>query len=136
MELLLNILWLLLALPAFAVWRRAASSDARPQHSQLRSLFLLSCMLMLLFPVVSASDDLHPVCAEIEESGPSKRVVKHITSAGTAAWSMTGALPASPAGMGQLRYEICGSVPEDRSVIPQEIPAHALGCRAPPAPRA
>jgi hypothetical protein len=131
MELLLNILWLLLALPAIIVWRRAASMEA--QHSQLRSLFLLSCMLMLLFPVVSASDDVHPVCAEIGESGASKRVVKQISSAGMAAWSMTGALPASPAGMGQFRYEICGSVCEDRSVVPLEIPAHALGCRAPPA---
>jgi hypothetical protein len=133
MELLLNILWLLLVLPAIAVWRRAASDGAQQRHSPLRSLFLLSCTLILLFPVVSASDDLHPACAEIEESGPSKRVVKQVTSAGTAGWSMTGALPASPAGTGRIGHEICGSVSEYRSVLPLETPANAIGCRAPPA---
>lgn len=41
-----------------------------------RSFVLLGCLLALLFPVVSASDDLHPINAEIEEYGPFKRTVK------------------------------------------------------------
>ena len=77
MELLLNVLWLLLALPAVVIWRRQSASPwSSGKQSRCRSLVLLVCLLALLFPVVSASDDLHPISAEIEESGPFKRTVK------------------------------------------------------------
>jgi hypothetical protein len=81
MELFLNFLWLMLALPAVLVWRRhstSTQSSGRQSGRQSLSRFfvLLGCLLALLFPVVSASDDLHPVRAEIEESGASKRAVK------------------------------------------------------------
>src|SRR5271157_3388319 len=77
MELLLNLLWLMLALPAILVWRRhSASTKSSGRQSHSRSFVLLGCLLALLFPVVSASDDLHPIGTEIEESGPFKRTVK------------------------------------------------------------
>ena len=54
MELLLNLAWLLLALPAYWLWRdsRTTASRFRPSHS----LLALGCMLIVLFPVVSATD--------------------------------------------------------------------------------
>src|SRR5262249_54013261 len=100
MELLLNFLWLMLALPAFAVWRQHLSSSRGSEklhHS--RALLLLGCLLVLLFPAVSASDDLHPISAEIEESGPFKRTLKQSPGAKSSAlilhvsWA---ALPAQP----------------------------------------
>jgi hypothetical protein len=42
----------------------------------LGAIVLLGCVLVLLFPVVSASDDLHAMRPDIEESSPGKRVVR------------------------------------------------------------
>lgn len=80
MELLLNLLWLTLALPAIWVWRH---EPTRARHSsrcsRLRACLLLICVLMLLFPVVSATDDLHPMRTEIEESSSFKRIARQAT---------------------------------------------------------
>jgi hypothetical protein len=76
-ELLLNLAWLLLAFPAYWLWRRRETSA--PQGRSFRScqgLLALGCVLVLLFPVVSATDDLHAMRAEMEEPGISKRSVR------------------------------------------------------------
>jgi len=68
LELLLNLFWLLLAVPAVWVWQRARC--ARPEcrvHSR-RSLLLMACVVLLLFPIISASDDLQAMRPEVEES--------------------------------------------------------------------
>lgn len=74
MELLLNLAWLLLALPAYWLWR-----DCRGVHLGRRSswqcLLSLTCLLVILFPVISATDDLHSMRAEMEESPVNKRSV-------------------------------------------------------------
>jgi hypothetical protein len=66
-ELLLNFCWLALVLPAFLLWRQRASSDRSARRSIL-FLCTLGCVLVLLFPVISASDDLHSGGLAIEES--------------------------------------------------------------------
>lgn len=66
MELLLNLLWLLLALPAVWIWREARHAQSRIDSR--RSLLLLACIVILLFPIVSASDDLQAMRPEVEES--------------------------------------------------------------------
>lgn len=77
MELLLNILWLTLALPAIWLWQHESARVRRSRfHSRFHASLLLICVLMLLFPVVSATDDLHPMRTEMEECNPFKRVVK------------------------------------------------------------
>ena len=80
MELLLNLAWLLLALPAYWVWRRG--TGARPANgvNSLHCLLALGCALVLLFPVISASDDLHAMRAEMEDSSISKRAVRQAGS--------------------------------------------------------
>lgn len=58
-ELLLNLCWLGIsgiALFAWIDWRRSSSSRAAPQ--MLRGLMVVICILALLFPVISISDDL------------------------------------------------------------------------------
>lgn len=71
MELLLNLAWVLLALPAYWLWRDSstASRKFRPSHC----LLALGCALVVLFPVISATDDLHAMRAEMEESPNGKR---------------------------------------------------------------
>ena len=81
MELLLNLLWLMLALPAFWLWQRQAErTRARQSWHSFRRLLVLGCLLILLFPVISASDDLHFIRPEMEESTSSKRALRHAAS--------------------------------------------------------
>ncbi len=73
MELLLNLVWITVALVAlFAFLRRRRSCSWTSQVPYVQALLALSCILVLLFPVVSASDDLHPTQAVLEDA--SKRI--------------------------------------------------------------
>ncbi len=56
MELLLNLIWLLLFVPACLIWRTTRRSP--DTYSSNFVLLLLACTLAILFPVVSASDDI------------------------------------------------------------------------------
>jgi hypothetical protein len=76
MELLLNLAWVLLAVPGYWLWRRGADARVARRISSLQCLLALGCVLVLLFPVISASDDLHAMRAEMEESSTSKRAVR------------------------------------------------------------
>jgi len=88
MELLLNIFWLLLALPAFLLWRRNRG------FYELRGLLALSCMLVFLFPVISATDDLLAWQQVVEESGPSRRTLQQGASHRAPACNHFGSFPA------------------------------------------
>jgi hypothetical protein len=63
MELLLNLAWLLLALPAYWLWRGSRTAHASRKFTSLQCLLALGCMLVVLFPVVSATDDLRAMRA-------------------------------------------------------------------------
>lgn len=77
MELLLNLAWLLLALPALWLWRGSRSIR---KFTSLQCVLTLCCVLVMLFPVVSATDDLRAMRAELEEPQSSKRVVRAAAS--------------------------------------------------------
>jgi len=72
MELLLNLIWVALASGAFLVFLRRQHEASHGRVSYRRSLLALMCVVLLLFPVVSASDDLHPSQALLEDA--SKRI--------------------------------------------------------------
>ncbi len=76
MELLLNLAWLLLALPAFWLWRGSGTASVGRKFSSLQCLLASGCMLVILFPVVSATDDLRAMRSEMEESPASKRTTR------------------------------------------------------------
>jgi len=80
MELLLNLAWLLLALPAYWLFRRGADSRVARRVSSLQCLLALGCAVVLLFPVISATDDLHAMSSEMEESASSKRTVRQASN--------------------------------------------------------
>jgi len=137
MELLLNLLWLMLALPAILVLRRQPTYAGNfGSIYSPRAFVLLGCLLVLLFPVVSATDDLHPIRAEIEESSPSKRIVKQSPGAKSPAWRSDGGPPAQLVFVPSFApdNDRCGSVSEYLPFLPEQAPAGTTGCRAPPAP--
>ena len=74
MELLLNLAWLLLALPAYWLWRSSRNATGR-RLTALQCLLSLACVLVILFPVISATDDLCVMRTEIEESPSTKRSI-------------------------------------------------------------
>ena len=86
MELLLNLAWLLLALPAFWLWCGSRSAPRGPKFTALQCLLALGCMLVILFPVVSATDDLRVMRNEMEESPNSKRTIRHASNDKASAW--------------------------------------------------
>jgi len=74
-ELLLNLAWLLLALPAFWLWRDSRTAHDGRRFTSFQCLLALGCMLVILFPVISATDDLRAMRTEMEESPAGKRGV-------------------------------------------------------------
>jgi len=76
MELLLNLAWLFLAVPAFWLWHGSRTSSQIRKFTALQCVLALGCMLVILFPVVSATDDLRAMRNEMEESPASKRTIR------------------------------------------------------------
>lgn len=71
MELVLNVAWILLCLPACWVFRRNLRNFSSAQR-----FLSLACALVILFPVISATDDLHAAPEAMEESSSTKRTLK------------------------------------------------------------
>jgi len=67
MELLLNLIWVALAMGSFVIFMRRRQLN-RDGTVYWRSLLVLAFLLLLLFPVISASDDLHPTQALAEDA--------------------------------------------------------------------
>jgi hypothetical protein len=86
MELLLNLAWLLLALPAFWLWRGSSTAAVDRKFTALQGLLALGCMLVILFPVVSATDDLRAMRNEMEESSASKRNLRQASNDKASTW--------------------------------------------------
>jgi hypothetical protein len=135
MELLLNLLWLMLVLPAVLIWRgQSVCSKSLSHPRSFRAIVLLGCLLVLLFPVVSATDDLHPIRNEIEESSSSRRAVKQALGPQTSDWSNFGSPPVHLVEVSSFRpqSETSGLVPEYLPAVPEQLFASTSGCRAPP----
>jgi hypothetical protein len=131
MELLLNLVWLLLALPAWWLWRGRRSAG---NFSSWQCLLALGCLLVILFPVVSATDDLRAMRAEMEESPASKRSVRQAANDKPSVWKWQ----TPPAEIGAItslivRVEGWQPLPALRSSVPA-VPAITHAGRAPPFP--
>ena len=86
MELLLNLAWVLLALPAFWLWHDSRHAPTGRRCTALQCLLALGCALVILFPVISATDDLRAMRTEMEESPASKRSIRHAGTDKTPGW--------------------------------------------------
>lgn len=61
METILNLLWLIVALLIIGFWRLRWSASKRKSRTLFISeLIAVTCIIALLFPAISLTDDLHP----------------------------------------------------------------------------
>jgi hypothetical protein len=139
MELFLNLCWLSLVVPAYLLWRErlAVAGEGRGKDLVARPLVFictLGCAFVLLFPVISASDDLHAMRAEMEESSPGKRSVSQASGEKGAVWQnrwqnlpATIAAAASRGFIPESRLEVVSFV-----VLVSAAPMIVSGSRGPP----
>jgi hypothetical protein len=79
MELALNLAWALIAAASYAqLFRYLARGAARNARDPSRAecIIALTCVLAILFPVISLTDDLHEMQATCEEASTSGLVIK------------------------------------------------------------
>jgi hypothetical protein len=135
MELLLNLFWLTLALPALWMWRnQSVSAQSGRRFDRIHPFVLFGCVLMLLFPVVSATDDLHAMRQEIEESSPSKKLVKQaVADKSLTRFSSAGALPVLVFPVSFDHDDtVCGQVLVTSVWLPEQRCFSKSSSRAPP----
>ena len=103
------------------------------KFNSLQCLLALGCMLVILFPVVSATDDLHAMRAEMEESPAGKRTVRQASNDKAPIWKRQ----SPPALTGPTRSVIVAIEAWRPLVTPRLIlpaaPAIEPASRAPPA---
>jgi hypothetical protein len=67
METFLNLVWLAVTVAAIWLWRfRWIVSRENPRHSARMEAVAMVCVLALLFPVISLTDDLHPETVAVD----------------------------------------------------------------------
>ena len=78
MELTLNLVWTIIAVASYALLFRHLSRRAEHARNPSRSqcVVALACVLAILFPIISLSDDLHEIQATAEEASSSVLVIK------------------------------------------------------------
>ncbi len=132
MELLLNLAWLLLALPAFWLWRRSRSTGPGRGVNALQCLLALGCLLVILFPVISATDDLRAMRSEMEESPASKRTIRQASNDKAAGWKRQSP-PALVTAVSSFSISEPGRPPLPASALfVLAAPVIELAARAPP----
>ena len=136
MELLLNVVWLMLVVPGIWLWRREPVSRRSRRLYSVHSVLSLGCILMLLFPVMSLTDDLHAMRQEEESSSsPSKRTVRQAAGDKVPCWlsSFGSARPEliSPSSF-RPSNEVCGQVLTQRILLPVQGRLGTRAGRAPP----
>ena len=128
MEVLLNLCWLLLIGLAFGFW-----VHHRRDSKSLRLALALACLCVLLFPVISATDDLHAMRQEAEEFSSAKKTLHQSSNHGPGERDLS-APPAllSAAFQAPLCMETCGVVSVLQTSAPLRAWTTVSACRAPP----
>ena len=134
MEVLLNTIWLLVVIGAFLFWCPESYRSSFGQRGQgtLFGMSALACALVLLFPVISLTDDLHIEQAAIEDSSRSVIKARNLAQAPlrAARSSFLGALNHSPCPGSAL--QVLASVVLFESSITCRTPISAHEGRSPP----
>lgn len=135
MEPLLNCCWLLLFVPALWIWRRQRFSIRKGHHGSLQCLVSLVCAVFLLFPVISASDDLHAMRSEMEEPGSGKRAFRQAQDQRASAQFHPAPLAATlaPAFVLSIPHQTLSRSAQQQVLVFASAALSALPSRAPPA---
>ena len=126
---MLNLVWLTLALTAFGHWIFKAQSNS-PEQSKVLRLTALVMLLVLLFPVISLTDDLQAAATMAEGERGSTRIAPNDTHS-----AMQPAQTYEPwtAVIARPTTQWMGMAVEERSFQPTAAAGpHALGQRPPP----
>ena len=130
---MLNLAWLLLGLPAYMLWRNSRAARNRHDFTSLQCLLALGCALLMLFPVISATDDLHAMRAEIEEAPATKRSVRASSIDKASTWNTR--LQSPPAVLGATtQFFLVAERAEPQSISLLPVPAGPPAVRASRAP--
>lgn len=81
MEITLNLCWLAVVVAAYALWLRQPwfrSRSLPARRERLAALLVLGCVLFLVFPVISPSDDVLAAREFLEEPTPDQPLVKSL----------------------------------------------------------
>jgi hypothetical protein len=124
LELAFNFAWMGLAVALFLSCGRAPSLAAR--HRPIAGAIALACIMALLFPVISISDDLVNKL-DLAESGSSKKWTASSDMAGPMLSTRMGAPPSEPDAQREAQQDSSG-----RSHSP-ELSSSNLDRRPPPA---
>src|SRR6202451_4890413 len=82
MEIFLNLLWLAIAVGLLGLWRARWAAQLRERHyAGWRQWTAVICALIILFFMVSITDDLHSDLMVFEESSAGRRQVTGIDGA-------------------------------------------------------
>jgi hypothetical protein len=82
MELALNLVWVVLTLLGFALLgmnRSRASARSSYEHSERQKIIAMTCTVVILFFVISMTDDLHEQQMAVEESRSSRLTLESAT---------------------------------------------------------
>src|ERR1700752_2042144 len=83
METILNLIWLAVTVATVWLWRfRWSVARRNPLHSTRMEAVAMVCVLALLFPVISLTDDLHPETVAVDAAS-GKRNACLIAAGGT-----------------------------------------------------
>jgi hypothetical protein len=136
MELLLNLVWLVIALAAIGAFRMRPGRDRRARDSQPQKAWIaLACILVLLFFAISLTDDLHPELVMMEDSSWTRRhsPVLHGGSAhSSGANDCAHALVAELPGFNSLPPIALSDLAADEEATPLEPAVRAISDRGPP----
>ena len=127
MELFLNFVWVLLFIPAWWVWRRNGQSFNSP-----RCFLTLACVLVILFPVISATDDLQAAPQAMEESNSTKRTLKHGNLDKAQNYFYSPPARVTLAAAFPLLDELRANLPDTPFSLPEIGGSGIVGDRAPP----
>jgi hypothetical protein len=85
MENLLNLIWLIVALAALSVWRfRWLASRQNPRARVFVEAVAIGCVVSLLLPAISLTDDLHPEIVAMDAASGKRNSCLLIASAARA----------------------------------------------------
>lgn len=127
MERFLDIIWLSLFLTSFPLWHRR-----RSDHGFARSLLVIICLFVLLFPVISASDDLCAAAVNFEEITPAKKVYKASSAAKSGTHHAPVYMVAENTWQHGTSCPLCNLPPFSIARFPSAVSCDAISGRAPP----
>lgn len=81
MELALNLCWLAVVVGVYFLWLRRPRFRGRSLQSRregVGAMLVLACILVLIFPIISVSDDVRAACEFLEEPSSDQPLAKSL----------------------------------------------------------